>query len=404
MFLAMVTCQCSAIVRPSNVPSEPIKAPGPVLTGIDVLERDAYQLLSGSTVGLVSNQTSINRDGAAVAELLHHSAHVKLAALFSPEHGPRGRLDEENISSGVDPVTGHIIHSLYGETRKPTAQMLNGIDTLVFDTQDIGTRFYTYISTMVLAMESAAEHGIRFVVLDRPNPIGGVTVSGPVLDEGQESFVGIHTIPVRHGMTTGELARMIKAEKELSLDLEIVRLEGWDRDMFFSATGLPWVNPSPNMRNLRQALLYPGIGLLETTNLSVGRGTDTPFEVLGAPWLDGRKLAGRLARSGLAGTAFVPIEFTPDSSKFAGQRCGGINILVTDWQRFQPVKTGLEIARVLRLMYPQQWDASRFPRLLGHEETFRVLSTGGSLTDIEQAFARGLVDFRLRREPFLLYR
>jgi uncharacterized protein YbbC (DUF1343 family) len=265
---------------------------------------------------------------------------VQLAALFSPEHGFEGKLDVSKIGDTKDVSTGLKVHSLYGETRRPTAEMLADIDTVVFDIQDIGARFYTYVSTMGEAMQAAAESKKRFVVLDRPNPIGGIAVAGPMLDRGKESFVGFHRLPVRHGMTIGELARLFKAELKLDLELEVIACEGWQRGDLWDATGLAWINPSPNMRSLTQALLYPGIGLLETTNLSVGRGTDTPFEVIGAPWLDGRKLAAALASRNIPGVTFVPVAFTPASSKFAEKPCGGVNIIITDRERFEPLRTG----------------------------------------------------------------
>ena len=295
------------------------------------------------------------------------------------------------------------ILSLYGTTRRPTTDSLQGIDTLVFDIQDIGTRFYTYISTMGYAMEEAARHGLRFVVLDRPNPINGVDVAGPVLDAGSESFVGYHPLTVRHGMTVGELARMFSAERKLKLDLQIIPMKGWRRDCFYDATGLQWTNPSPNMRSLGQALLYPGIGLLETTNLSVGRGTDTPFEVVGAPWLDGQRLAEALNRSGLPGVRFVPIRFTPTASVFAGQSCGGINIIVTWRSRFRPVRTGLEIARQLRQLYRDDWDADRLNVLLKHRATVDALLEGKTIEEIESLYQGGVESFRTRRREFLLY-
>ena len=241
---------------------------GSILTGIDVLQRDGFKPLEGQKIGLITNQTGINRQGISNIQLLHEAANVNLLAIFSPEHGLFGKLDVPLIEDSEDSSTGIRVFSLYGSTRRPTADMLSGIDTLVFDIQDIGTRFYTYISTMGQAMQAAAENHVRFVVLDRPNPINGITVSGPVLDEGRESFVGFHRLPVRHGMTIGELALMFKAELNLDLELEIIQLAGWHRADYFDGTGLQWINPSPNMRNLDEAILYPGIGLLETTNLS----------------------------------------------------------------------------------------------------------------------------------------
>ncbi len=295
------------------------------------------------------------------------------------------------------------VFSLYGATRQPTAENLKGIDTLVFDIQDIGTRFYTYVSTMGLAMRAAAEHGLQFVVLDRPNPLGGDVVAGPVLDVGQESFVGFHTLPVRHGMTIGELATMFRDEMQMELDLQVVRLRGWRRDMLWDETGLVWVNPSPNMRSLTEAILYPGIGLLETTNVSVGRGTDTPFEVLGAPWIDGRQLARKMNERGLPGARFVPIRFTPDASKFAGEACAGVNIIITNRDDYQPVRVGLEMACQLRQLYPDKWQRDHYNRLLADQAVFDAVNDGRSAAEIRDLYTDELNEFRRRREKFLLY-
>jgi uncharacterized protein YbbC (DUF1343 family) len=253
------------------------------------------------------------------------------------------------------------------------------------------------------AMEAAAEQGKAFVVLDRPNPINGVDVDGPVLDEGRESFVGYHRIPVRHGMTVGELARLFRAERRLQLDLTVVRVEGWRRGDYYDRTGLLWINPSPNMRNLNQAILYPGIGLLETTNLSVGRGTDTPFEVIGAPWLDGQQLARRLHGRELPGVTFVPLRFTPESSKHANELCGGISILITDRARFRSIDTGLEIARQLRQLHPSEWQHDKYNRLLGHRATWEAVGAALPRAQIRAAFEPELQAFRPRRARWLLY-
>ena len=374
-----------------------------VLSGIDVLRRDGFRPLSGRRVGLITNQTGIDRRGVSTALLLSKAANCELVRLFSPEHGLQGRLDRSNIADGRDPETGLPVYSLYGKTRRPTPKMLEGIDTLVFDIQDIGTRFYTYISTMGYAMEEAAKRGIRFVVLDRPNPIGGVGVDGPVLDAGRESFVGYHPIPVRHGMTVGELAGMFNGERGLDLDLQVVRVEGWRRSDFFDATGLKWVNPSPNMRSLTEAILYPGIGLLETTNLSVGRGTETPFEIIGAPWLDAGKLESALNRAGLPGVGFRAVSFTPEESVFRGQPCQGVTISITDRAAFDPLRTGFEIARQLRILYPQAWKADRYDRLLGNRQVLEAVLAGKSTAQIESIYRPALDDFRRRRSRFLLY-
>lgn len=375
----------------------------PVLTGVDVLARDDFRPLAGQRVALLTNHTGIARDGRSTIQLLHSAPNVELVRIFSPEHGIAGTLDVEHIDHGVDQLSRIPVFSLYGETRRPTAEMLAGIDTLVFDIQDIGTRFYTYISTMAEAMRAAAEHGMRFVVLDRPNPINGVDVSGPVTDEGRQSFVGIHRIPVRHGMTVGELARLFNAELDIGVDLQVVGLQGWKRQQYFDATGLRWVNPSPNMRSLTQALLYPGIGLLETTNLSVGRGTATPFEIIGAPWLDGDRLASQLNAAKLPGIHFAATVFTPDASKFANELCHGVRFTITDRARFDPLRTGFEIARQLALSYGEGWESDRYLRLLGNERTLQAVRAGTPYAGILAVYADELGAFRERRESYLLY-
>jgi uncharacterized protein YbbC (DUF1343 family) len=240
-------------------------------------------------------------------------------------------------------------------------------------------------------------------VLDRPNPINGVDVDGPLLDAGAESFVGYHALPVRHGMTVGELARMYNAERKIGADLQVVEIEGWRREDYFDATGLTWINPSPNMRSPTEALLYPGVGLLETTNVSVGRGTDTPFEVLGAPWIDGPHLARELNHAGLEGVAFTPIAFTPASSKFQGERCGGVNIAITDRRAFRPLRTGLQIAVTLRRLYRDTWDAAGYGRLLGSKKVLEAVQAGKPVAEIEALYAQDLAEFKTRRKPFLLY-
>jgi uncharacterized protein YbbC (DUF1343 family) len=397
------TVAAAAIETPPAVPS--VAAPdgeSKTLTGIDILIRDDFRPLQGRRVGLITNQTGVDRTGISTAERLHRAEGVQLRALFSPEHGLQGKLDAK-VDDTQDALTGLPVYSLYGENRTPTAASLEGLDTLVFDIQDIGARFYTYISTMGNAMRSAAEHQLRFVVLDRPNPINGVEVEGPILDDGSQSFVGFHTLPVRHGMTVGELAAMFNDELQLGVDLQVIPVESWRREDYFDRTGLLWVNPSPNMRSLAQAVLYPGIGLLETTNLSVGRGTDTPFEVIGAPWLDGIPLARALNQSGLAGVRFVPIRFTPDASKFAGQPCGGVNIVVIDRSRFHPVRTGLEIARHLHRLYPQDWESKRFHGLLADRRTLEAVLADETVEAMQADWAPELQEFLQRRSRFLRY-
>lgn len=375
----------------------------PVQTGIDVLVADHFNSLQGRRIGLLTNQSAVDRHGTSSIRIFHDAKEIDLVRIFSPEHGLEGKLDIAMINDDVDASTGTAIVSLYGKVRKPTPEMLDGIDTIVFDIQDIGTRYYTYISTMGYAMQAAAEDGIRFVVLDRPNPINGVEVAGPVLDAGKQSFVGFHPIPVRHGMTVGELARLFKAELAIDVDLQVIAMRGWQRSDFFEATGLPWINPSPNIRNVTEALLYPGIGLLEKTNLSVGRGTETPFEIIGAPWLDGAALAIRLNKANLSGVSFEAIEFTPESSKFADELCHGIRLTITDRTQFEPLQVGFEIARQLALGYPGTWEVRDYAKLLANDKTQQAVEKGQPYANILAAYSDGLAAFRERRKQYLMY-
>lgn len=377
--------------------------PAQVLCGIDVLARDRGKPLHDCKIGLITNHTGLARDGTRTIDVLRALPDISLRAIFSPEHGLQGKLDREGIGHGKDEASGLPVWSLYGETRKPTKEMLQDIDTLVFDIQDIGCRFYTYVSTMGNCLQAAAEHGLRFVVLDRPNPIGGVGIAGPVLDEGKESFTAWHRMPLRHGMTAGELMRMFAGERGIRCETSVIACEGWTRSDLFHETGLTWTDPSPNMRSLTEALLYPGIGLLETTNVSVGRGTDTPFERIGAPWCDGPRLAARLREQGLKGVAFVPIYFTPTASKFEGKRCSGVQIAITDWSVFEPVLTGITIACALRDLFAADWKTDKLDTLWKHQASLSAFSTGADARAIEKTWAKELELFRLRRKPFLLY-
>lgn len=371
-----------------------------VFSGIDVLRRECYRRIAGSRIGLVTNHTGLDREGNATADLLHGADGVDLAALFGPEHGIRGLLDE-HVADTDDPATGLPVYSLYGTRQKPTAEQVAGIDTFVFDIQDIGCRFYTYISTLGNVMDAAREFGKRLVLLDRPNPITGQTIEGPLPDSDSLSFTAYHTIPVRHGLTIGEMAALFAAERYPGIDLEIVRCEGWERSMWFDETGMVWINPSPNMRSLTQAALYPGIGLLEMTNLSVGRGTDTPFEILGAPYLDARRLASEFRALELPGITVVPIDFTPRASKFEGERCGGLQFIILDRDRFEPVRTGLAIASLLRRHFPD-WDAARLNVLLANRDVEAAVLKGDDLSNIE-GIGDGADAFAQRRRPYLLY-
>jgi uncharacterized protein YbbC (DUF1343 family) len=373
-----------------------------VSLGIDILVREKFERLQGTRVGLVTNHSGLDSRGRATIDLLHKAPGVTLVALFSPEHGIRGAVDEK-VADSKDAQTGLPIFSLYGTRRKPTAETLKGIDTLVYDIQDAGCRFYTYISTLGYVLEAAAEHNLRVVVLDRPNPIGGLAVEGPLLDPGKESFVAYHRLPIRHGLTVGELAQFFNAERKLGARLEVVRMEGWQRGDFFDRTGVAWVNPSPNLRSLTQAYLYPGVGLLETTNVSVGRGTDRPFEWIGAPWIDGLRLAAELAAEGVPGVRFVPLRLTPASSTHKDKPCGGVNLIVDNWARFRPLALGMALATTLRRLYPNEWQIERYGNLLGNQATLDALKRGSRWQEVEKSWQPDLKQFEARRQKYLLY-
>ena len=374
-----------------------------VLTGIDVLERDGFKQLAGLRIGLVTNQTGRDRAGRSTIDVLFKAAGVKLVALFAPEHGIR-ELADEKVSDTKDEQTGLPIYSLYGDSRRPKPEQLKELDALVYDIQDVGVRFYTYITTLGYVMEEAGKARLPVFVLDRPNPINGNDVEGPIADADKPSFTAYHTIPVRHGLTIGELARLFNDERHIGADLRVIKMEGWRRAMWFDATGLTWINPSPNMRSLTEAALYPGVGLLETTNLSVGRGTDTPFEVIGAPWLDGPKLASYLNGRRIAGVRFIPIRFTPKSSVFRNEECSGINMIVTDRARFQSVLTGIEIAVALHSLFPADWKIDAYSRLLVNSDALDRLKRGESPEEIMQSWNTGLEEFLRIRERALIYR
>ena len=385
-----------------NAPRRADEADGRTLTGIDVLKADGFTLLRGRRVGLVTNHTGRARTGEATIDLLAGLKDVTLVALFSPEHGIRGILDEK-VDSSKDEKTGLPIHSLYGATNRPTAEMLQGIDTLVFDLQDIGARFYTYMTTMGYVMEEAAKRNIAVVVLDRPNPVNGVSIEGPLVDQSELSFVAYHPMPIRHGMTLGELARLLNAEKKIGANLTVVDAKYWDRDSWFDQTGLTWINPSPNMRNMVAANLYTGIGAIEASNVSVGRGTDAPFEQLGAPWIDGPRLAAELNGRNLPGVRFYPVSFTPSSSRFANELSHGVFIIVTDRDALRPVRVGLEVASALYRLFPQAFELDKVGRLFG-ADTVRRIRAGEDPDAIAASWARGESAWRLLRSKYLSYR
>ena len=372
----------------------------PTLSGIDVLERAQYAPLRGLRIGLITNHTGQDRKRHATIDLLKNAPGVQLLALFSPEHGIRGVADEK-VGDSVDAATGLPVYSLYGTNTRPTPEQLKNLDALVFDIQDIGCRFYTYTATLGETMETAATNHLKYFVLDRPNPIGGTTVEGPVLT-GTPNFVGYHFVPLRYGLTAGELATMFRAERSPGTDLTVIPLTNWLRADYFDQTGLPWTNPSPNMRSLTEATLYPGIGLLEDA-LSVGRGTDTPFEVVGAPYIDDVQLARELNRAGLPGIRFVPIRFTPTASVHKGKVCGGVNLILTDREACPVVDVGLQIAATLYRLYPQDFDPAQMRGLLRHPATLAAVKTGESLAEMHARWQPELDQYQQRRAKYLLY-
>ena len=325
--------------------------------------------------------------------------------MFAPEHGIRGELDTEKIDDTKDEKTGLPVYSLYKDgMRRPKPEQTATIDAFVYDIQDIGARFYTYTATLKNVMEEAAKAGKPVFVLDRPNPINGNAVEGSLADEDKLSFIAAHTTPVRYGLTIGELGMMMNAERKIGADLRVIKMDGWSRSMWFDETGQTWVNPSPNMRSLTEATLYPGIGLLETTNVSVGRGTDTPFEVVGAPWLDGQKLAAHLNAQNAAGVRFIPVRFKPNASVFKDEQVSGINIVITDRKVFNSFKTGIEIAVGLRKLYPNDWQVDRYARLLVNTEILVAVKRGDTPEAIEKLISPKITEFNTRRASYLLYK
>ena len=373
----------------------------PVATGLDVLQAEGFARLRGAHVGLITNATGRARDGSTDIALFRAAPEVALVALFAPEHGLASSRDEL-IADERDEATGLPVYSLYGKGFRPTPESLAGIDTLVFDIQDVGTRFYTYASTMHRAMRAAADAGLRFVVLDRPNPIDGLRVEGPIL-AAEKGFVNHFHLPVRHGLTIGELALLMDAEEHMGLALDVVRMRGWRRDETYDETGLPWVNPSPNLRSVDEELLYPGIGLLEGTNLSVGRGTSTPFEIVGAPWIDESALVAALARERVPGVGFEATRFTPSASAYQGEECGGMKVTIADRRSFQAVRTGLAIARALASLYPKDWHVADVDSLLQDAPLLDALRAGAPLDDLVLQANADVAAWRTKRDKYLLY-
>jgi uncharacterized protein YbbC (DUF1343 family)/CubicO group peptidase (beta-lactamase class C family) len=371
-------------------------------TGLDQLESEGFARLHGRTVALVTNQTGVNTEGKRGIDLLAAAPGVSLRAIFSPEHGLNGQLDA-TVPNGRDAATGLPVWSLYGATRRPSDEMLDGINTLVFDIQDVGVRYYTYLATLVYVLEEATRRRLAVVVLDRPDPITGSIVEGPVMDPDLRSFTAPHTIPVRFGMTIGEFALMVVNERKLALDLTVVPLHSWQRGQWFDQTGLPWVNPSPNIRSLSEALLYSGIGLLEATNLSLGRGTDTPFEVVGAPWIKAQELADAMNEKGLAGVRFQSVYFTPSSSVYAGQGVAGVRLAVADREALRPVTVALSLGRELVDRYPAQFRPEAIQNLLVNRATMWAFLRAEPMSRIRSWAEAGRTSFLQRRASYLIY-
>ena len=385
------------------MPGEPTLPQERVLTGLDVLADQRFAMLSGHSVGLVTNQTGIDLRGRRAIDLIARAPSVRLQAIFSPEHGLLG-VSNTDVPHSRDVTTGLPIWSLYGTTRRPAASMLKDVTLLVFDIQDVGVRYYTYLTTLVYVMEEAARQRIPVLVLDRPNPINGRVVEGPLMDRDLQSFTAPHPIPVRTGLTIGEFAKLAAAERKIPVSLTVVPLVGWDRDRWFDETGLPWVNPSPNIRSVTQALLYSGVGLLEATNLSVGRGTDMPFEVIGAPWIEPRGLAEALNRQGLRGVRFDPIWFTPTADVYTNISCGGVRIVITDREAIRPVTVAFALARTLRERHRDQFRPESIQNLLVNRSTMWAFLRGEVLDRVVAWAEIDRASFLNRRASYLMYR
>ena len=377
--------------------------PGRTQVGIDVLAAQKFAPLRGKHVGLITNHTGLDANGKTTIDLLTHASGVQLVALFSPEHGLVGRADEK-ITSTKDPSTGLPIYSLYGDTRRPTDAMLAGIDALVFDVQDAGVRFYTYTSTMAYCMEEAAKRNIAFFVLDRPNPIGGDIIEGPVTDADKTGWLSYLPLPVRYGLTIGELAQFFNAENHINCDLHVIAMKNWHRNFFFDTTGIRWIPPSPNLRTTKGAILYPGIEILQNGGVSVGRGTQAPFEEFGAPWLDGEGVAAALNERHLPGVRFSSAPFIPVSGLYAGKRCGGVAIRVTDRAAMRSMRIGIEIATLLHKRYPKEFEVDKLIGLVGSDETIRQLQAGTPAEQIVGGWSADLTTFDAARRKYFLYK
>lgn len=389
------------VPRDSASPAPP-RAAVHTKSGIDILEEQNFAALRGERVGLITNQTGVDSQGRRTIDVLAHADGVKLVALFSPEHGIAGQLDAK-VGNDTDSATGLQIFSLYGDTRRPSDQMLQGLDALVFDIQGAGVRFYTFITTMGYCMEAAAKHKIPFFVLDRPDPLGGEKIQGPMLDPSRISFVGYFRLPVIYGMTLGELARMFNDENKLSLDLHVVAMKNWRRNQTFDQTGLTWIPPSPNLRTLNEAILYPGIEILQPAGVSVGRGTDAPFEQLGAPWIHSDVLLNSLTPRQIPGVSFAAASFTPSDGLYKGEACAGVKLTITDRDAFDSIRTGLEIADALHRLYPERFQVTKLMDLLASQNTLDALIQYQAPSTIIASWDSDLAEFRVLRAKYLLY-
>ncbi len=384
---------------------------GQVRTGIDVLEEHNFAELreAGKTqtrVALVTNQTGVDAQGRRTIDVLAKADGIRLTAIFSPEHGVTGSVDTTAIGNSQDTATGVAVYSVYGDSsakRHPSLEVLKTADVIVYDIQDIGARFYTYETTLGYFLEAAAASGKKMVVLDRPNPINGAMVQGPISDVGRESFTNYGEIPVRHGMTIGELARYYNAERGIHARLAVIAMEGWQRGDWLDSTGVLWVNPSPNMRGLTEAALYPGVGVLEATNLSVGRGTDTPFELVGAPWIHATELAEYLNGRRIGGVRFVPVEFTPAADAYAQKKCGGVNIIMTDRNGLDAPEMGIEIASALHALYPDQYEMKKLDNLMLNDASAKAIGAGVDPRRVGTEWNDAIETFRAVRAKYLLY-
>jgi len=394
----------SAVVAQTH--ARPVKSRrhvGRVQTGLDVLEAEKFAPLRGKHIGLITNHTGLDFQERSTINVLAHAPGVQVVALFSPEHGIAGHSDEK-FSSSRDASTGLPIYSLYGDHLRPTDEMLQGIDTLVFDVQDAGVRFYTYTSTMAYCMEEAAKRNIAFYVLDRPNPLNGDIVEGPMLDAEKTSFVAYYPLPVRYALTIGELAQFFNTENHINAQLHVIPMRNWHRNYFLESTGLKWIPPSPNLRTLKGSLLYPGLEILQNAGVSVGRGTEAPFEEFGAPWINGEEVAQLLNAKNLTGVHFVNQPFIPVSGLYAGQRCGGVGVRVTDRAALRSMRVGLEIAAALHKKYPDHFDVTKILLLLGNDSTIQQLQAGTPPGEIIASWAKDLATFDQTRRRYFLYK